>query len=192
MSAGSATGNPAWHQRRRRSEARRTRPSSLRSAFSRSRRPGAAAGSSPPANRRQPLPRQVLEAVGLEQRLVELAPLRIVHFGQRRVADDLLDAAAQLGARHWQSLDRTTPGPIKGQPWSGLLLCMETVSGTGTGDLLPLRAQGDSEPTPGSGVEAGGRPAAAIARRRTPTTKVGTPQVAQGQAVRVASSARAL
>ena len=33
---------------------------------------------------------------------------------QRAVrADDLLDAAAELNARHWQSLDRTTAGPIK-------------------------------------------------------------------------------
>jgi hypothetical protein len=51
-------------------------------------------------------PRQILKAAGLEQRLVELAPLKIVHLGERRVADDLLDAAAQLGGRDWQSLDR--------------------------------------------------------------------------------------
>jgi hypothetical protein len=30
----------------------------------------------------------------LEQRMVELSTLKIAHFGQRRVADDLLDAAA--------------------------------------------------------------------------------------------------
>jgi hypothetical protein len=41
--------------------------------------------------------RRVLEAVGVEQRLVEL--LKIVQLGERWVADDRLDAAAQLGAR---------------------------------------------------------------------------------------------
>ena len=46
-------------------------------------------------DRRLPLPGQILEAAGLEQRLVELAPLEVAYLGQRRVADDLLDAAAQ-------------------------------------------------------------------------------------------------
>jgi hypothetical protein len=34
-----------------------------------------------------PLPRQVLEAVGVEQRLVELAALTVVHLHERWVAD---------------------------------------------------------------------------------------------------------
>jgi hypothetical protein len=46
------------------------------------------------------MPRQVLEAVGVEQRLVELSALEVAHLGERRVGDDLPDAAAQLGARH--------------------------------------------------------------------------------------------
>jgi hypothetical protein len=52
-------------------------------------------------DRRLPLPRQVLEAGGVKQRLVELAALFVAQIGERRVADDLLDAAAQLDARHW-------------------------------------------------------------------------------------------
>jgi hypothetical protein len=40
--------------------------------------------------------------VGVEQGLVELASLMFVQLAQRWVADDLLDAAAQLGARHWR------------------------------------------------------------------------------------------
>jgi len=43
-------------------------------------------------------------AVGIQQRLVELASLLVAHVGERRVADDLLDAAAEPWARHWQSL----------------------------------------------------------------------------------------
>jgi hypothetical protein len=46
-----------------------------------------------------PLTGQVLEAVGVEQRLVELAALEVAHLGERRIADELLDAAAQRGAR---------------------------------------------------------------------------------------------
>jgi hypothetical protein len=42
---------------------------------------------------------QVLEAVGVEQRLVKVSPLLNVHLGQRWEADDLPDAAAQLRAR---------------------------------------------------------------------------------------------
>src|SRR5215208_3916595 len=72
-------------------------------------------------NRRLPLPRQILEGAGLEQRLVELAPLRVVHLAERRIADDLLDAAAQLSARHRRR-------PYQGQRWSRLLLCMESRS----------------------------------------------------------------
>jgi hypothetical protein len=51
-------------------------------------------------DRRLPLPRQILKAGGLEQRLVKLTPLQIAHLREWRVADDLLDAAAQLRARH--------------------------------------------------------------------------------------------
>jgi hypothetical protein len=50
-------------------------------------------------NRRPPLTGQIFEAVGVEQRLVELAPLLVAHLRQRRVADDLLDATAELRAR---------------------------------------------------------------------------------------------
>ena len=72
-------------------------------------------------DRRLPLPRQILEGGGLEQRLVELSTLGLAHLVvERRVADDLLDAAAQLRARHWQSLGRTVQGPHQG---SGLVGC---------------------------------------------------------------------
>jgi hypothetical protein len=50
-------------------------------------------------DRRLPLPRRIVEVVGVEQRLLELAALLRAHLAQRRVADDLLDAAAQAGAR---------------------------------------------------------------------------------------------
>jgi hypothetical protein len=53
-----------------------------------------------------PFAGQVLEAVGIEQRLVERAALLRRHVTQRRVGDDLSDAAAQLGARHWRRVDR--------------------------------------------------------------------------------------
>lgn len=46
-----------------------------------------------------PLPRPVLEGVGLEQRLLELTPPLCAQVAQRRVAHDLLDAATELGAR---------------------------------------------------------------------------------------------
>jgi hypothetical protein len=48
-------------------------------------------------------PGQILEALGLERPLVELAPLVVAHLGERRVADDLVDAAAELGAGQWMS-----------------------------------------------------------------------------------------
>src|SRR5215216_4667918 len=37
---------------------------------------------------------------------MELPALEVAHLGQRRGAHDLFDAAAQRGARHWQSVDR--------------------------------------------------------------------------------------
>ena len=40
------------------------------------------------------------------ERLVELAPLICGHLRERRIADDLLDAAAQLGARQWRRVAR--------------------------------------------------------------------------------------
>jgi hypothetical protein len=52
-----------------------------------------------PDDRRLPIARQILEAAGVKQRLLELAALLRAHLAQRRVADDLLDAAAQAGAR---------------------------------------------------------------------------------------------
>jgi hypothetical protein len=45
---------------------------------------------------RLPVPRQLRERVGLEQRLVELAPLEVVQLGERRVAEDFPDAAAKF------------------------------------------------------------------------------------------------
>ena len=54
-------------------------------------------------DRRLPLAGQILKAVGLEQRLVELPALQVAHLGEWRIADDLLDAAAQRVARHWGS-----------------------------------------------------------------------------------------
>ena len=57
-----------------------------------------------PDDRPLPLPWQVLEGVGVEQRLEESASLIGVQVAERRIADDLLDAAAQLGARHAQSV----------------------------------------------------------------------------------------
>jgi hypothetical protein len=51
------------------------------------------------------LPRQILEGAGVEQRLVELPPIRVAHIAQWRVSDDSPDAAAELGARHWRSVD---------------------------------------------------------------------------------------
>jgi hypothetical protein len=38
---------------------------------------------------------------------VKLAALAFVHLAERRIGDDLSDAAAQVGARHWQNLDPT-------------------------------------------------------------------------------------
>jgi hypothetical protein len=67
---------------------------------SRGRRRAASAGSVPPQDRRLPLPRQILKGAGLEQRLVELTPLKVAQLHEWWVADDLLDAAAQLGGRH--------------------------------------------------------------------------------------------
>jgi hypothetical protein len=49
---------------------------------------------------------QVLEAGGVEQRLVELTTLKIAQLHEW-VAHDLPDPAAQIGARHRQSLDQT-------------------------------------------------------------------------------------
>jgi hypothetical protein len=42
----------------------------------------------------------LLEADGFEALPVELTPLPVVHLHEWRVADDLPDAAARLGARH--------------------------------------------------------------------------------------------
>jgi hypothetical protein len=51
-------------------------------------------------DRRLPLPGQILEAVGVEQRPMELAALEITHIAEWRVGDDLPDSAAQRGARN--------------------------------------------------------------------------------------------
>jgi hypothetical protein len=58
-------------------------------------------------DRRLPLAGQVLEALSVEQRLVELAALEVAHLAERRVGDDLTHAAAQRGARHGWSLGLT-------------------------------------------------------------------------------------
>jgi hypothetical protein len=46
-----------------------------------------------------PLPGQILERVGVAQRLVEPPALEIAHFAERWVGDDLLDAATERSAR---------------------------------------------------------------------------------------------
>jgi hypothetical protein len=46
-------------------------------------------------------PGQIPEAIGVEQRLLELATLEVAHVAQRRGADDLVDAAAEFRPRHW-------------------------------------------------------------------------------------------
>jgi hypothetical protein len=76
-----------------------------RSPLTRNSRPAASAVLLRCDNGSRPLAWQVLEGVGLEQSLVELAPLTRVHLGQRRVADDLADAAAQRDARHWRRVE---------------------------------------------------------------------------------------
>jgi hypothetical protein len=49
---------------------------------------------------------QILEGVGIQQGLVELSPLPVVHLHERLVADQLLDAAAELAAGDCDSLRR--------------------------------------------------------------------------------------
>ena len=72
----------------------------LSRAFSRRYSAAASAGSVPPPGiAALPFPRQILEAAGLEQRLVELSTLKLAHLREWRISDDLLDAAAELGAR---------------------------------------------------------------------------------------------
>ena len=51
-------------------------------------------------NRRLPLAGKILEGVGVEQSLVELATLLAAHLGERRVRDGGPDSATQLWARH--------------------------------------------------------------------------------------------
>ena len=55
------------------------------------------------------LPCRVLEAVGVEQRLMELAPLVIAHPRQWRVSDDLLAAAAELKPLAIRAIVRVSP-----------------------------------------------------------------------------------
>jgi hypothetical protein len=62
-------------------------------------------------DRRVPLAGQILDGVGVQERLVELAPLKVAHIAERRVADSLPDSAAQRGARNEPSLDRHAREP---------------------------------------------------------------------------------
>src|SRR5215211_7520016 len=64
---------------------------------------------------RLPLPRQILEGVSIEQRLLELPSLKVAHFAQRRVGHDRPHAAAQVSACHWGSLDRAKYGRDRGR-----------------------------------------------------------------------------
>jgi hypothetical protein len=74
--------------------------------YCRCRRSATWAGSLPLSGGRLPLSGQIPEGVGIEQRLVELASLKVAQFAQRRVAHGLPDAAAQVGAWHRRSVDR--------------------------------------------------------------------------------------
>lgn len=49
-------------------------------------------------NRCLPFSGQIFEGTGVKYRLVKLPTLHVAHLAQRRVADHLLDAAAQRGA----------------------------------------------------------------------------------------------
>jgi hypothetical protein len=66
----------------------------LQAWLSRGSRGAASAGLLRANDRRLPLSRQILEAVRVEQRLLELSPLEVAHVAQRRVSDELPDAAA--------------------------------------------------------------------------------------------------
>ena len=57
--------------------------------------------------------------IGLEQRLEELSPLAVVHFHQRRVADDRLNAAAELGRSPLPEPTRDEIGPFSRSPAPG-------------------------------------------------------------------------
>ena len=57
---------------------------------------------------------------------MNLAPLPVVHLHERRVADDLLDAAAEVGARHWQSLRRS--GYLAGDVAGDLMTALAVTS----------------------------------------------------------------
>jgi hypothetical protein len=68
-------------------------------------------------DRRLPPSRQIFEAARFEQHLVKLSTLKIAELGHGRVADDLLDAAAQLSARHCREYPCRRSGIT--QPWYG-------------------------------------------------------------------------
>lgn len=78
----------------------------LNDHYCRCRRSATWAGSLPLSGGRLPLSGQIPEGVGIEQRLVELASLKVAQFAQRRVAHGLPDAAAQVGAWQRRSVDR--------------------------------------------------------------------------------------
>jgi hypothetical protein len=71
-----------------------------------------------PDDRRLPPAGRILEAVRLEQRVLEFAALLRAHLARRGVADDLLDAAAQLGARRWRRVDRRDTGQGMSQDYA--------------------------------------------------------------------------
>jgi hypothetical protein len=62
-----------------------------------------------------------LEGVGVEQRLMEVPALEVPHFSERRVDNDLPDAAAELRSRHWWRLrwvESLARGPRRSGSWS--------------------------------------------------------------------------
>jgi hypothetical protein len=97
---GAASASAAWYRgsgrpslstaRRKGQCATRSSAPSIKSRTSRYRQSAGWAGSAPPSGS---LTGQVLQAVGLKQCLVELASLTPAHIGQRRVGNDLPDAA---------------------------------------------------------------------------------------------------
>jgi len=85
-------------------------------------------------DRRLPLPRQVLEALSLEQRLVELAALKTVHFAERWVGDELTDA--RLSSATTQStIERS--GMAGQHPRTPGVFASGDVHGVGHGDSKP-------------------------------------------------------
>jgi hypothetical protein len=60
---------------------------------------------------------QIFEHIRLKQRLVELSALVVAHLAERRVADDLSDAPAELRARQWEKLADTVTRCVRAREW---------------------------------------------------------------------------